>query len=221
MEPRAVASPAGTAKPPAAPTGLALEIHRQAQRTPHAEAVADTGVRLDYATLDATAAAVAEALGREGVRAGQAVAVALPRSWQLVCVMLGILRLGAQVVPLDTQSPADRRRFILEDCAAAALVHAVAEAATEAPPGLKTIAVDKLLPEAPDPAATGLDAASPCPPRTPRPTCPSSSTPPVRPGGPRASRSTTLASCAWPVPATSASRPACATPAWRIRRSTR
>ena len=109
MEPRVETSPAGLAEDPGAPVGLALEIHRQALRTPQAEAVADGDVRLDYATLNAAADAVAEALGRQGVTPGQAVAVALPRSWRLVCVMLGIVRLGAQVVPLDAQSPAERR----------------------------------------------------------------------------------------------------------------
>ncbi|MGV9560387.1 amino acid adenylation domain-containing protein [Streptomyces sp. NPDC003522] len=159
MEPRATAHPAGT---PGAPTGLALEVHRQALRTPRAEAVADGDVRLDYATLDATAAAVAESLRREGVRAGQAVAVALPRSWQLICVMLGVLRLGAQVVPLDTQSPAERLRFVLEDSAAAALVHPTAPAATDLAPGLKALPLDALLPGEPRPAAAApAPAAAP------------------------------------------------------------
>ncbi|MPY30233.1 amino acid adenylation domain-containing protein [Streptomyces adustus] len=165
METRATASPTGTVTADGAPTGIALEVYRQALRTPQAEAVADGEVRLDYATLDATAAAVTEALRREGVRAGQAVAVALPRSWQLVCVMLGVLRLGAQVVPLDTQSPADRRRFILEDSAAAALVHPSAWTATELPPGVTSLDVDRLVP-APTQAASAVSAAS-APPAAP------------------------------------------------------
>ncbi|MFC4465703.1 amino acid adenylation domain-containing protein [Streptomyces xiangluensis] len=154
MEPRVETSPAGVAEDPDAPVGIALEIHRQALRTPQAQAVADGDVRLDYATLNAAAAAVAEALGRQGVAPGQAVAVALPRSWRLVCVMLGILRLGAQVVPLDTQSPAERRRFILDDSAAAALVYAAPESATELPQAVKALAVDTVLTELPDATAT-------------------------------------------------------------------
>ncbi|MFI2206462.1 amino acid adenylation domain-containing protein [Streptomyces sp. NPDC020192] len=162
MKPRVETSPAGVTEDPGAPAGLALEVHRQALRTPRAEAVADGDVRLDYAALDAAAATVAEALDRQGVTPGQAVAVALPRSWRLVCVMLGILRLGAQVVPLDTQSPVGRRRFILEDSAAAALVHADPESTPELVRGVKVITVDTLLtqlPEAvdtvPAPAAAG------------------------------------------------------------------
>ncbi|MFE9725755.1 amino acid adenylation domain-containing protein [Streptomyces sp. NPDC005794] len=154
MEPRVEPSPAGVAEGLSAPVGLALEIHRQALRSPQADAVADGDVRLDYTALNAAAAAVAEALGRRGVTAGQAVAVALPRSWRLVCVMLGILRLGARVVPLDTQSPAERRLFILRDSAAAALVYAAPESATGLPQGVKALALDTLLPGLPDAAAT-------------------------------------------------------------------
>ncbi len=154
MKPRVETSPADVAGDLSAPVGLALEIHRQALRSPQAEAVADGDVRLDYATLNAAAAAVAQALGRQGVTSGQAVAVALPRSWRLVCVMLGILRLGAQVVPLDTQSPAERRLFILRDSGAAALVYVAPESVTELPHGMKALAVDTLLPELPDPAAS-------------------------------------------------------------------
>jgi amino acid adenylation domain-containing protein len=138
---------------PGSPDGLALRIHRQARSTPRAVALTDGDVRLDYAALDSSAAAVARALRRSGVAPGQAVAVALPRSWRLVCVMLGILRLGALVVPLDLQSPAERRRHILEDCAAVALVHGADGAAAELPRGVRALAVDGLLPRVPEAGA--------------------------------------------------------------------
>ncbi|MFQ3558322.1 amino acid adenylation domain-containing protein [Streptomyces gramineus] len=160
MEPRVETSPAGLADDLDDAAGLALRIHRRALRTPHADAVADGDVRLDYATLDHTAAAVAETLGRRGVAPGQAVAVALPRSWQLVCVMLGILRLGAHVVPLDTQSPAERRHFVLRDSGAIALVHETSESATGLPDGVEAFAAHTLLPERPS-AATAGSAAEP------------------------------------------------------------
>lgn len=161
------------------PTGIALEVHRRALRSPAAQAVTDGEVRLDYAALNAGAASVAEGLARLGVTPGQAVAVALPRSWRLVCVMLGILRLGARVVPLDTQSPAERRRFILEDSAADVVVCSGTESAaaasgvesapaasgaeSAAAPGVRTVAVGTLLPDppvaagpVPEPSAPGV-----------------------------------------------------------------
>ncbi|MEV0226882.1 amino acid adenylation domain-containing protein [Streptomyces sp. NPDC050704] len=154
MKPRVETSPTDVVEDPGAPAGIAMEIHRRALRTPHAEAVVDGEVRLDYATLNVAAATVAQQLERHGITAGQAVAVAMPRSWRLVGVMLGILRLGARVVPLDTQSPAERRHFILRDSAAVALVYETIESVTELPQNVKALAADALLPELPDAAAT-------------------------------------------------------------------
>ncbi|MEU5129715.1 amino acid adenylation domain-containing protein [Streptomyces mobaraensis] len=105
------------------PRGLAQSVLDRARRTPSAPAVAEGDRILDYAGLDAGSAAVARALRAHGVRPGQAVAVALPRSARLVRVMLGVLRLGAVVVPLDAQSPAGRQRHILADSGAAVVVH--------------------------------------------------------------------------------------------------
>ncbi|MEV5791439.1 amino acid adenylation domain-containing protein [Streptomyces sp. NPDC052192] len=102
---------------------LADSVRAQAARTPSEPAVEDGDRRLDYAELDAIADRVAARLRGAGILAGQAVAVALPRSWQLVCVMLGIRRHGCTVVPLDRLSPADRRGHILDDSGAVAVVH--------------------------------------------------------------------------------------------------
>ncbi|MEU4249062.1 amino acid adenylation domain-containing protein [Amycolatopsis sp. NPDC026612] len=103
-------------------TSIARRIHDRALRHPDAIAVSDGDRRLTYAGLNAGAATVAEALSRRGIHPGDAVAVALPRSAELVQVMLGVLRLGGQVVPLDRQSPPARRDVILADAGAATVV---------------------------------------------------------------------------------------------------
>ncbi|MGY5052006.1 amino acid adenylation domain-containing protein [Streptomyces sp. 900105755] len=110
---------------PGEPTGtvLAAAVLAQARRTPSAVAVEDGGRLLDYAELDLLSGRVAARLRERGVVAGQSVAVCLPRSWQLVCVMLGIRRAGATVVPLDRLSPPDRQRHVLADSGAVAVVH--------------------------------------------------------------------------------------------------
>lgn len=136
----------GTGLPATSPaTGVAQGVYEQALRTPGAIALVDGDRRLDYAELDATGAAVAEALRRAGVRPGQAVALALPRSWQLVCAMLGILRLGARVVPLDAQSPPERRRQILTDSASVALIHDGTAAPDALPDSVQPLPVAGLL----------------------------------------------------------------------------
>ncbi|MFJ9424816.1 amino acid adenylation domain-containing protein [Streptomyces sp. NPDC101249] len=110
---------------PDAPAGspLAAAVLDQVRRTPGAVAVQDGARTLDYAGLDVLSARVAARLRARGVRPGQAVAVCLPRSWELVCVMLGIRRAGATVVPLDRLSPPDRQRHILDDSGAVTVVH--------------------------------------------------------------------------------------------------
>ncbi|MEZ0089214.1 amino acid adenylation domain-containing protein [Streptacidiphilus sp. EB129] len=157
---------------PSPATGLAQGVHVRALRTPNAVALVDGGLRLDYAALDAAGAAVADGLRRSGVGPGQAVAVALPRSWQLVCAMLGVLRLGAQVVPLDTQSPPDRARHILTDSGSVALIHG-GTAPDDLPDAVRPLPVAELLaveiPAAELPAAGSGEGIHPGPPASAAP----------------------------------------------------
>ncbi|QIS20093.1 non-ribosomal peptide synthetase [Nocardia terpenica] len=137
--------------------GVAGAVHGRAQRAPEALAVVEGDQRLGYAALDAFAAAAAESLSRTGIRPGDAVAVALPRGWRLIATMLGILRIGAQVVPLDTQSPAHRRAHILTDSGAVALVHGPDEP-DAVPDGVHPVPVSTLFEHEP------ADPWSPAPP---------------------------------------------------------
>ncbi|MFD7662718.1 amino acid adenylation domain-containing protein [Streptomyces sp. NPDC059788] len=143
-----------TAGLPASPC-LAASVLAQVRRSPSAVAVVDGDRQLDYAGLDTASASVARALRRHGVRPGEAVAVCLPRSWQLVCTMLGILRLGAVVVPLDRLSPPDRRRHILTDSASGTLVHG-ATAPDGLPDGVRALPVADLLAAGPADGGTPL-----------------------------------------------------------------
>ncbi|MBZ9645045.1 non-ribosomal peptide synthetase [Streptomyces sp. PSKA30] len=118
-----VTSPSGGASPSRSASALADAVLARARRTPSAVAVEDDTHLLDHAGLDRLSGRVAARLRDLGVGPGQAVAVCLPRSWRLVCVMLGIRRAGATVVPLDRLSPSDRQRHILDDSGAVAIVH--------------------------------------------------------------------------------------------------
>ncbi|WP_427924946.1 amino acid adenylation domain-containing protein [Streptomyces sp. cg40] len=115
--------PAPLDPPPARTASLAETVLAQARRTPAAPAVEDGDRLLDYTELVRASGRVAARLHAAGVRPGHAVAVQLPRSWQLVCVMLGIRRAGATVVPLDRLSPSDRQRHILDDAGVVAVIH--------------------------------------------------------------------------------------------------
>ncbi|MET7454363.1 amino acid adenylation domain-containing protein [Streptomyces sp. NPDC005574] len=148
---------------------LAGAVLAQARRGPAAPAVADGEHVLDYAELDRLSEIVAHGLRARGVLAGQAVAVCLPRSWQLVCVMLGIRRAGATVVPLDAQSPAGRRRHILDDSGAVALVHDDPAGSPHTPSVTRVSAADLLStsngnpPSAMDGSADGPDSPAGAP----------------------------------------------------------
>ncbi|AXG76572.1 non-ribosomal peptide synthetase [Streptomyces paludis] len=119
----AVTAPDGAPDRTTTTGGLAAAVLARARRHPAAVAVTDGEQTLTYAELADASGAVARALHGAGIRPGEAVAVCLPRSWRLVCAMLGLLRLGAVVVPLDAQSPPERRGHILADSGAVALIH--------------------------------------------------------------------------------------------------
>jgi len=141
---------------------LADSVYAQSRRTPDAVAIIDHDTRVDYASLGALAYSVELALQRAGVHPGQAVAVILPRSWQLVAVMLGVLRLGAQVVPLDPNSPLDRYRHILTDSAATALIFDESAPVLQPGPGsIMHLPVSALLDRSAKAAGAAIAAGAP------------------------------------------------------------
>ncbi|MEU7892143.1 amino acid adenylation domain-containing protein [Nonomuraea sp. NPDC049152] len=103
-------------------TTLASAFAAQAARTPDATAVFFGAEEVSYAELDRRARALAVRLAGRGVGPGQFVAVALPRSPDLLVAMLGVLQAGAAYVPLDPDHPAERLAYMLADCGARVVV---------------------------------------------------------------------------------------------------
>ncbi|PAZ12591.1 non-ribosomal peptide synthetase, partial [Streptomyces sp. SA15] len=95
---------------------------RQAARTPDTTAVAYEGTRLTYAELDARADRLARLLAARGAGPERLVALALPRSPELVVAVLAVLRTGAAYLPMDPEYPADRLAFMLADAEPVLLV---------------------------------------------------------------------------------------------------
>ncbi|WP_436762678.1 amino acid adenylation domain-containing protein [Streptosporangium sp. V21-05] len=87
------------------------EVARQVERTPGALAAADPGSEITYGRLAARAGAVARVLRDRGVRPGDVVGVALPRSAEYVAVIMGLWQAGAVFLPLDPSLPPERLRF--------------------------------------------------------------------------------------------------------------
>ncbi len=96
----------------------------QAERTPDRLAVIEDegGRRMTYAELHAAAHRLARLLASRGAAPGQCVAVALPRSPDLMVTLLAVLVTGAAYLPLDPEQPAQRLARMVTDAAPAVLV---------------------------------------------------------------------------------------------------
>ncbi|MFD8318723.1 amino acid adenylation domain-containing protein [Kitasatospora purpeofusca] len=89
---------------------------------PGATAVSCEGETLSYAELGARADRLARLLAARGIGPGTIVALALPRSLDLVTGLLAVAKAGAAYLPLDPEYPADRLAYMLADAAPAALL---------------------------------------------------------------------------------------------------
>ncbi|MBH1393643.1 enterobactin synthase subunit F [Stenotrophomonas maltophilia] len=98
----------------ALPETTLVELLQQGMdRDPHAPALVFGDTTLDYATLEARSFALAAQLRGMGVGPGSVVAVALPRSLELVLALVAVLRAGAAYLPLDLAHPDERLARIL------------------------------------------------------------------------------------------------------------
>ncbi|MEV7938250.1 amino acid adenylation domain-containing protein [Kitasatospora sp. NPDC088264] len=144
----AVALPAPRPAPAPAPdrTGqdgdtLVSLFEQQAATRPRAPAVVLGETVLTYRELDLRADRLARRLAARGVRRGDLVGVALPRSPDLVVALLGVQKAGAGYLPLDPDYPVERLRATIED-AAPRLVVTDDSARAALPDGVETLPVD-------------------------------------------------------------------------------
>nr|WP_307795957.1 non-ribosomal peptide synthetase [Amycolatopsis sp. 195334CR] len=101
---------------------LVQAFAQQVARTPDAIAVIAEDAELSYAELDRRAESLADRLRARGAGPEQVVAVAVPRSAELMVALLGVLKSGAAYLPVDPDYPADRITFMLEDSGARLVV---------------------------------------------------------------------------------------------------
>ncbi len=93
-----------------------------AEREPSRAALVVGERTVTYGELDDLASRVAGALRSAGVRRGDRVVLAAPKSAGTVAAIYGTLRAGAAYVPIDPGSPAPRAGAIARDAAPAAMV---------------------------------------------------------------------------------------------------
>ena len=116
------------------------------RRFPDRPAVVDAlGASLTYSELNDQSDAFAVFLVDRGVRPGDRVAVAVPKSLEAIVSFFGIMKAGAAYVPLDAWGPVERGRRILDECdVRAAVVNGRTIAMISKPQNLPLIAADSV-----------------------------------------------------------------------------
>src|SRR3954447_6114883 len=108
------------------PDGARIVAHERfeevARRSPGRTAVVYYDESLTYGQLDARANAMAARLRSVGVERERVVGICLPRRLDVLIAILGVMKSGGAYLPLDLVQPLERRRFMLADAGAEALV---------------------------------------------------------------------------------------------------
>ncbi|MFD3743314.1 amino acid adenylation domain-containing protein [Nocardia sp. NPDC058633] len=128
-------------------TTLVGLFQAQVGRTPDAVAVVCADTELTYRELDSRAARLARSLVSQGVAPDTLVAIALPRSAELIVALLGVLKAGGGYLPIDPAYPSDRLAFILADAAAVVVVTDPATARELPPTGVPHVHLDDTDPD--------------------------------------------------------------------------
>ncbi|MEU9206341.1 amino acid adenylation domain-containing protein, partial [Streptomyces sp. NPDC048332] len=150
-----------------APASVVSLFAAQASRTPDAPAVVHAGTSLTYAELDARSDRLARLLAERGVGPERFVAVALPRSTELIVSLLAVLKAGGAYLPLDLEYPAERLRYMLADTAP--VLALTNDEWSGLVPGVEALFLDAAQTQAAlAPSAAAADGAGPTGPVSPR-----------------------------------------------------
>ena len=109
---------------------VAQFISQRAAATPDANALATDSATWTYAELDGSAERIAAGLLTAGMPPGARVGVMLDRSPELIATVLGVLKAGAAVVPLDPSYPQARIDAMIDRVRPFRVISDIAEAQT-------------------------------------------------------------------------------------------
>ncbi len=164
---------------------ISARVASHAALAPDWLAVVDGTASLTYAELERQSNQLAAHLQEAGATPERCVGLFLERSAEFVVAALAVLKTGAAYLPLDSSTPADRAAFILADAGAPLLLTHRGKT-RDWPAGLLARHRDRRPGR-----GAHRDTAHHARPRRDRlpKVWRTSSTPPARPAGPRASRS--------------------------------
>ncbi|QZP19256.1 non-ribosomal peptide synthase/polyketide synthase [Pseudomonas sp. DR208] len=116
----------------------------RARENPDAVAVKFDAQTLSYGELDRQANRLAHALIARGVGPEVRVAIAMPRSAEIMVAFLAVMKAGGVYVPLDIEYPRDRLLYMMQDSRARLLLtHSSALQQLPIPEGLDSLAIDR------------------------------------------------------------------------------
>jgi non-ribosomal peptide synthetase component F len=105
------------------PADCVHELFRQqVVKTEESPAVVDGQRTVSYRELDTASNRLAHHLVKTGVRQGSIVGIYMPRSWEMLAAMLGVLKAGGGCLSLDPLLPAERLARVLLDSNPACVV---------------------------------------------------------------------------------------------------
>ncbi|WP_339232267.1 amino acid adenylation domain-containing protein [Pseudomonas sp. FSL L8-0168] len=117
----------------------------RARQTPDAVAVKFDAQTLTYGELDRQANRLAHALIARGVGPEVRVAIAMPRSAEIMVAFLAVMKAGGVYVPLDIEYPRDRLLYMMQDSRSKLLLtHSAVQHRLPIPDGLEALAVDQV-----------------------------------------------------------------------------
>ncbi|CAI8969681.1 non-ribosomal peptide synthase/polyketide synthase [Pseudomonas chlororaphis] len=116
----------------------------RAGENPEAVAVIFGEQQLTYGELERSANRLARALIARGVGPEVRVAIAMPRSAEIMVAFLAVLKAGGVYVPLDVEYPRDRLLYMMQDSRAKLLLtHTAVSQQLPISDGLESLAVDR------------------------------------------------------------------------------
>ncbi|MFC3890928.1 amino acid adenylation domain-containing protein [Lentzea rhizosphaerae] len=141
------------------PAGL---VEAQVGRTPELSAVQWSGGELTYGELNRLANRLAHRLVAAGIGPESVVAVALPRSVELVVSFLAVLKAGGVYLPLDPEYPASRLAYMIEDASPVlALTTTAHRGVVAGAAGVPVVLLDAVLEDTGEPDHDPATAAHP------------------------------------------------------------
>lgn len=115
-------------------------FEEQVRRNPGQVAVCFGNSEITYGALEQRATAIAGYLQENGISRGAVVGILMSRSIELIAAILGVMKSGAAYLPVETDSPRERTRYLLQNSGASCVL-TDNEAVTTELTGVHTVSI--------------------------------------------------------------------------------